>query len=58
MPDYRFECSRQELIAALKQWDVDAPANGWTARTDDERFADTADYLHHTIHVARQAPAA
>ncbi len=58
MGDYRFECSRDELIAAVKQYDTDAAANGWDKRTDEERFADKVDYLHHTIHVARQAPEA
>lgn len=39
------EITRSQLIAALKQWEADASAEDWPARTDDERYADTADYL-------------
>lgn len=43
----------KELEAALKQWNVDADRNGWSDRVDDERFADKADYLIHTIRLNR-----
>lgn len=47
------QITKAELTAALAQWDVDAKANGWESRTDPERFADGADYLIHTIRLAR-----
>lgn len=45
--------TREELISALKQWETDAAANNWQQREDEERFADNADYLIHTIRLAR-----
>lgn len=44
--------TRDQVAAALKQWETDAAANGWTARTDDERHLDQADYVLHTIRLA------
>jgi hypothetical protein len=45
--------TRSELAKALKQWETDAKANGWAERSDDARHADNADYLIHTIRLAR-----
>ena len=41
----KIEITRSSLIEALRQWDADAKDNGWSERDDDERFADSADYL-------------
>lgn len=37
--------TRGSLIAALRKWDEDAKGENWPERTDDQRFADSADYL-------------
>lgn len=47
------EITRTELAAALKQWEIDSKANGWTERDDAERHVDAADYLIHTIRLNR-----
>jgi hypothetical protein len=43
--DVKLEVTRLQLITALKQWEVDAKANGWPERLDEKRHADSADYL-------------
>ncbi len=47
------ELTRTELTKALEQWDTDAKSNGWDGRDDKALFADKADYLIHTIRLAR-----
>lgn len=42
-----------ELASALEQWERDAEANGWDKRTDAHCHVDTANYLIHTIRLAR-----
>jgi hypothetical protein len=49
----KHEVSRSEIAKALEQWETDAVANGWDKRDDKERFLDAADYLIHTIRLAR-----
>lgn len=48
-----YEVTASELAKALEQWEADAEVNGWKARVDPERFRDGADYLIHTIRLAR-----
>lgn len=45
--------TRAELADALAKWERDAPANGWDQRTDDGRHFDTADWIIHTVRLAR-----
>lgn len=51
--EQKHEVSRSELAAALTQWETDAAANGWDQRSDADRHLDSADYLIHTIRLAR-----
>jgi hypothetical protein len=51
--DAKVELTRAELAAALKKWAVDGIANGWDFLTNDARCDDGADYLIHTIRLAR-----
>lgn len=37
--------TRGQLADALRKWDEDAKSENWAARTDPDRFADSADYL-------------
>jgi hypothetical protein len=37
--------TREQLIEALRSWEQEAIDKGWERRTDEERFAETADYL-------------
>lgn len=39
------EITRSQLISALAQWEAESQQNEWPKRTDDERHADSADYL-------------
>jgi hypothetical protein len=39
------EITRSKLIDALAQIEADAKANDWQPRDDEDRHADTADYL-------------
>jgi hypothetical protein len=45
--------TRVELAAALQHWEAEAKAEGWSDRTDGERFGDNADYLISVIEAAR-----
>lgn len=49
----KYEISHSELAKAIGQWKTDAEANGWNKRTDEDRHLDAADYLIHTIRLAR-----
>lgn len=59
-PEAKVEITASELAAALKQWITDSAANSWDARTDEARHLDQAEYLIHTVRIARgegaQAP--
>lgn len=37
--------TKAQLTAALEKWEAEAKAGEWADRTDQQRFADNADYI-------------
>lgn len=45
MQDRTVHVSHADLTASLKEWDAEAKAEAFPLRRDEQRFADTANYL-------------